>query len=93
MNKLNCWEVNKCGMEKEGTCPASVLSVLDGIHGGTNAGRACWVVSGTRCKGQLQGAFTEKYKDCGTCDFYRMVREEEGSKFEMTISLLQLIQE
>ena len=100
MKKLNCWEFKKCGMEWSGeippapdVCPASVNSLLNGVHDGTNAGRACWVVSGTMCEGRLQGAFAQKYRDCGACDFYKKVLEEEGAGFKMTINLLELIQQ
>ena len=47
----NCWEHKKCGREPGGSeteslgvCPAAVESRLDGVHGGRNAGRACWIV-------------------------------------------------
>jgi hypothetical protein len=67
MPKQNCWEFKKCGRavggvkEKElGTCPANVTRELDGTHGGKNAGRACWIVSGTMCGGNVQGTFAKK---------------------------------
>lgn len=74
-----------CGREPGGTnapavgvCPAAAAVVLDGVHGGTNAGRACWVVAGTFCKGRAaQGTFANKYADCGKCRFFREIRREE----------------
>ncbi len=100
MKKLNCWEFKKCGRQlggentlAMGVCPASVAVALDGVHGGTNAGRACWVIAGTMCKGQVQGTFAQKYRDCAVCDFYKAVLEEEGNDFRMTISLLELVEE
>jgi hypothetical protein len=91
MRKLNCWEVKKCGRElggikayELGVCPAATEISLDGVHGGINAGRACWVVAGTMCNGNVQGTFAEKYRDCGTCDFYLSVKEEEGENFMPT---------
>jgi len=55
---------------------------LDGIHGGKNAGRACWVVAGTMCRGKVQGTFAKKFKDCRRCNFYIKVRLEEGLSFK-----------
>ncbi|MBI5204670.1 MAG: hypothetical protein HZA11_07120 [Nitrospirae bacterium] len=96
--KKNCWEVKKCGREpggvnvKElGVCPAATEDRLDGVHEGKNAGRACWVVAGTFCKGEVQGFFARKYKDCEKCDFYQMVRKEEGAKFTFSYVLLNMI--
>ena len=69
--KLNCWEVKKCGRESGGAkslelgiCPSAIEKKLDGTHGGSNAGRACWVVAGTICSGVVEGTFANKYKDC-----------------------------
>jgi hypothetical protein len=33
------------------------------------------------CKGEVQGTFALKYKDCAVCDFYCKVKEEEGIGF------------
>jgi hypothetical protein len=96
--KKNCWEVKGCGREpggkkaKElGVCPATTEEGLSGVHGGKNAGRACWVVAGTFCKGEVQGTFAQKYRDCTLCDFFRQVRQEEGSDFETALVLLKRI--
>jgi len=93
--KLNCWEYKKCGRQPQGPhvrdmglCPASLEQVLDDVHDGTNAGRACWVVSGTMCQGETQGTFSQKYKNCEVCDFYQLVRREEGPGFIYSIILL-----
>lgn len=97
MKKLNCWEFKQCGRQlggerafELGVCPASTDPSFDGIHGGDHAGRVCWVIAGTMCSGEVQGTFAQKYKNCGMCDFYGMVREEEGENFRTTISLLEL---
>ena len=93
--KLNCWEYKKCGRQPQGPhvkelglCPASVELSLDEVHEGTNAGRACWIVSGTLCKGLIQGTFAQKYTNCEVCDFYRLVRTEEGPNFVYSSVLL-----
>ncbi len=94
MKKLNCWEFKKCGRQpgghnvaKIGLCPASVEDRLDGEHGGINAGRACWVVVGTICDGEVQGTYTEKFKDCEQCDFYLSVIDEEYRMFKLPVML------
>ena len=69
--KLNCWEFMKCGREMNGlnstemgVCPVCFEKQLDGVHGGNNAGRACWVVAGTMCGSKVHGSFAEKTGDC-----------------------------
>ncbi len=100
MGKLNCWEFKKCGREPGGNkafdmgvCPASTYTVLDAVHEGKNAGRACWVVAGTMCKGEAQGIYAQKYLDCKICDFYNAVTEEEGKNLVITIDLLKMIED
>ncbi len=75
--KLNCWEVMKCHRQPGGiyekvlgTCPAAQDERLDRVHDGTNAGRACRVMAGTLCKGEVQGTFAQKFKNCEECDFF-----------------------
>ena len=94
--KKNCWELKGCGREpggknvKElGLCPAASDDRLHGVHGGKNAGRACWVVAGTFCDGKVQGTFAQKYQDCALCDFFELVRKEEGSNYEISLVLLK----
>ena len=87
--KKNCWEAMQCGREPGGenvaalgVCPARTEARLDGIHGGWNGGRACWVIAGTLCGGVVQGTFALKFGACEQCDFYRSVQEEEKSNFQ-----------
>ncbi len=94
MKKLNCWEFNQCGREpggsnaqEHGACPASIEKRLDGVHGGKNGGRACWVVEGTLCDGKKQGSFSKKYDHCMSCDFCKMVKDEERSNYQTSASL------
>jgi hypothetical protein len=92
MEKLNCWEYKKCGRQpggphERGLCPATTAKRLDGAHGGTNAGRACWVVGETLCNDQVQESFSKKYDSCVECDFYKTVKEEESSLFQLSASL------
>lgn len=82
--KQNCWEVKKCGREpggsheKEmGTCPVATYSALNGMHGGKNAGRSCWVIAGSLCGGRVQGNEEQKRSACWECDFLKLVKQEE----------------
>jgi len=93
--RFNCWEFKKCGREPGGSCihdlgicPATTTEKLNGLHGGTNAGRACWFVVGTLCNGDIQGTYAKKYKSCIFCDFFKMVKEEEylGSPLQQDVS-------
>ena len=84
MAKLNCWDHKKCGREPKGenvaqygVCSAAEEVAANGIHEGTNAGRACWAVAGTLCSGTVQGSFASKLEGCNKCDFYTIVQEEE----------------
>jgi len=95
--KLNCWEFKKCGrepggpLEKElGACPASLEARLDGVHDGKNAGRACWVVSGTFCAGCIQGTYAKKFATCEMCDFYYHVKEKESRHNRFKVSAILL---
>lgn len=93
--KLNCWEIKKCGRGPDSEsssdsnpCPAATEERLNGVHGGKNSGRACWVVAGTYCGGRVQGTHAAKFEVCKNCDFYQRVNEEEGEKFQRPLFLL-----
>lgn len=95
MSRLNCWDFMDCGLELGGrktdlygVCPAAQENRLDGIHGGENAGRACWVLSGTLCEGVPQGGFIDKFRHCAHCDFYQTVRVQEGEGVALNSELL-----
>jgi len=88
MGKRNCWEVKQCGREpggkhgELGVCPVTVDARLDGVHGGKNAGRTCWIIAGTLCGGTAQGSFAKKFDNCELCEFFKAVKEEEGKSYE-----------
>ena len=93
--KPNCWEIKKCGRgpndgqnNEAESCPAATEERLDGVHGGKNSGRACWVVAGTFCGGKVQGTYAAKYDVCKKCDFFQQVAQEEGKKFQRPLFLL-----
>ena len=79
--KQNCWDFKKCGRQPNGekvaelgVCPAATHAASDGLNGGKNAGRFCWVVTGTFCGGKAQGTFAQKHLTCMNCDFFKQVR-------------------
>jgi len=90
MQKLNCWEIKKCGREpggsksKElGVCPAASDTESDGINHGKNGGRICWAIAGTFCGGKIQGDFAQKQVSCMACEVFKKVKAEEGSEFKL----------
>ncbi|TAL26209.1 MAG: hypothetical protein EPN94_03655 [Nitrospirae bacterium] len=98
--RKNCWEFKGCGREpggsrtgESGVCPVSTEASLDGVHAGTNAGRACWVVAGTSCacKEKADDDFFTKYSVCAECEFYNRVRAEEGKGFIIVPHLLRML--
>ena len=94
--KTNCWEYKKCGREpggnKEtelGLCPATTVQRLDGIHGGMNGGRSCWVVSGTFCDEKGPHVTNTSLETCTGCDFYKLVKKEESPSFVFSGNLIK----
>lgn len=99
MGKENCWAFKGCGRERGGfrvaewgVCPAATTAPMHGVHGGTNGGRACWVVAGTLCGGEVQGDFARKESNCLECDFYASVRAQEGPAFVLSGTLLDKLE-
>jgi hypothetical protein len=97
LRKINCWEFKKCGREPGGareatlgTCSAATQQLANGIHGGQNGGRACWVIAGTLCGGKVQGSFAEKVDACQSCDFYQFVQRQETVIKERVDILFQI---
>jgi hypothetical protein len=98
MKKTNCWEVKKCGRQpfgeksKElGVCSASTESRTNGVHGGSNGGRCCWAIAGTLCGGKVQGSYASKLSNCMQCDFYKQIRQEEGTALTPSADILSMI--
>lgn len=80
----------KCGREPDGekvkelgVCPAASETRYHGVQGGVNAGRACWLIAGTMCDGEVTGTFAKKYSDCRKCAFYKKVLEEEKILYKL----------
>lgn len=98
MQKLNCWKFMKCGREaggdkvsELGVCPAATETRTDGLNSGKNGGRACWVIAGTFCDGERQGTYATKFKDCVKCEFYQVIRREEGFGYKSSKSILEVL--
>lgn len=96
MVKQNCWDFKRCGRQaggpgitEMGVCPAATDERLNGVNGGINCGRACWVVAGTLCGGKSQGTYAAKMDTCLSCEFYKRVYEDERTAFVMTAALFQ----
>ena len=99
-DKKNCWEFSRCRKEVHGqiadilsVCPVALESRLDGVHGGRNAGRACWVVPGTHCHGSVQSTPEEKRMACKHCGFYQAVKADEGADFIQREEVLRMFLE
>lgn len=93
---LNCWEYQGCERGPDGArvgelgaCPSAEERSLNGSNHGTNGGRACWVVSGTLCEGEVSGDFEDKRNECRKCAFFRRVQVEEGLEFDGSDVLLE----
>jgi hypothetical protein len=95
--KMNCWEYMECGREPAGKnadelgiCPVTVAVIFDGINNGTCAGRICWHVAGTLCRGEVQGTFAAKIRDCVNCPFFQEVARQEGKSLVFTKDIGEL---
>jgi hypothetical protein len=87
MNKMNCWEMKKCGREpggaktaELGVCPAAEDTSSNGLNSGKNGGRICWAIVGTFCGGKVQGVFAQKLVSCMVCEVFKQIKSEESSK-------------
>jgi len=81
--RQNCWEYMNCGSKGQKICPARTETRAHKLNRGTNGGRVCWAVAGTRCFGKVQGTYAEKVLICSDCDFRRTVEEEEWPSFRL----------
>lgn len=90
--KRNCWEVLSCGRcmtaVGDNACPVCKEGKLNGVHDGLNGGRACWTVPHTKCSGETQGTFGNKFDGCMKCEFYKMVKKEEQGGFQLSATIL-----
>jgi len=71
--KIKCWEVFRCGEE---ACPAYKSRNL-----------RCWLISGTCCRGEIQGKFLEKIEMCLDCTVYK--RNLDAAAMKITCSVIR----
>ena len=81
--KNNCWDYLNCnyGPNSENPCPVVIDETSDGVNEGKNAGRICWTVPFTLCFNKPMGRFSGKREICLACDFFKLVKDEEGDSF------------
>jgi hypothetical protein len=88
-----------CGQQRRGCknnvfkCPVPEMTASNGINSGKNAGRICWLVAHTMCKGEADTTFEEMIRICGECEFYKLVREEEGKALVLSLDMLREVYE
>lgn len=85
MNKPNCWEFMKCGKEpggvnagKSGACPVAKEALADGLNGGINGGRICWIIAEKYCTEEIKCSGLHRKSSCYSCEFRYKVTIEEG---------------
>ncbi len=62
-----CWDIMNCPITSRHKCPAY------------NAGEhRCWQIAGTWCKGDQQGDFRSKLKNCMMCEAFRRIQGIEA---------------
>ena len=81
LDKYNCWEFMKCGREtggdrahELGVCPVYHEYSADGLNGGVNGGRLCWIIAKNGCTDNLM----HREDFCFQCEFRYRVTNEEG---------------
>lgn len=91
--KVNCWEYMKCsrGPEQEtAICPAASDRSFNGMNDGINAGRSCWLVAGTACKGSPSGIFAKGFKTCRNCDFFKKIHAQ-NSRISLGVKNIDIV--
>jgi hypothetical protein len=75
--KLNCWDFKKCCKETDSRgngnniCQVKKEFYANGLNGGINGGRICWMIMDSLCKKKNQTV-------CFQCEFHYKVMAEEG---------------
>jgi len=64
--------------EELGVCPVTTKVSADGLNGGVNGGRVCWVIENSCCQHVLEEMGKQGDASCMRCEFHLLVREEEG---------------
>ncbi len=74
---VTCWEVKNCPQKK---CPC---------YGQRNI--RCWEIAGTFCKGEVQGIFARKLKNCRQCEVYQSARSNSINALGETFNEMMVI--
>ena len=84
-NKINCWDYMKCGKgpggentDEFGICPIAKETVADGLNGGMNGGRICWIIAENCCLEDVKCSKLHRKTSCFSCEFRYKVTIEEG---------------
>ncbi|MDR3640855.1 MAG: hypothetical protein P4L39_05985 [Humidesulfovibrio sp.] len=98
MARMNCWEFKKCGRQPRGeksaelgVCPASLEKRTELMNSGHLGGRACWAITGTLCGGRVQGTYASKLGNCMQCEFFKLVRQEEGEAYKGSKEIMEAL--
>jgi hypothetical protein len=85
MSKMNCWEFMKCGKHVENgktdrsdVCPVAIEKTANGLNGGVNGGRICWIVADMCCRRWMPCQDNKRNDPCFSCEFRFKVMAEEG---------------
>jgi len=86
MNKKdNCWDYMKCGKgpDENGKnkfimCPVVFHEAANGLNGGVNGGRLCWLVASKKKYGEMKHLNQKRTDPCFFCEFHYKVMAEEG---------------
>lgn len=83
--KINCWDFMKCGkgpggsrVEEAGICPIAEETMADGLNGGENGGRICWIIAENCCIEDVSCSEFHRKTSCFSCEFRYKVTMEEG---------------
>ena len=75
----------KCGREiggdktdKLGVCPVAAETSANGLSGGINGGRICWIIAENCNNGDIQCSDLHRKSSCFACEFRYKVTMEEG---------------
>jgi len=61
--KRTCWIIQNCPEERRNNCPAFEFQ----------CGHLCWFITGTMCRGEVQGNWEKKMLLCRKCKVFRAI--------------------
>ena len=81
---LNCWEAKECGrepggknVELYGLCSVPEETACNGLNGGENGGRSCWLWRETACTEIMKKSSVQNIRECRECNFYIAVKKTQ----------------